>query len=89
MIGKEKFYQNYFKKIRRFSEEDKRVLKIKLSDRIDNIKEYMLFATKEKIETYIWESCKYLDICNDFFLETDLIPVLYKELKSLKSLNRE
>ena len=81
----DKFYENYFKKIRNYSEIDKRVLKIKLSDRIDNLKDYMLFSSKEKTKRYLWESSNYLEICSEFFVETDLITRLMMLLESIKT----
>ena len=49
-------YTEYFTKIIQVSKQDKRVFKLKLSDRADNLREYLMFATIPKIELYVWET---------------------------------
>ncbi|MHA2104575.1 MAG: HD domain-containing protein [Candidatus Hodarchaeales archaeon] len=83
-LGKDTYYENYFLHLEKISTEDIRVLKVKLSDRIDNLSTYKLFADSKKVENYIWESYQYLDICEKMNLVTNLISVLKERLRPLE-----
>jgi (p)ppGpp synthase/HD superfamily hydrolase len=83
-LGWDKYYDTYFSHLKKISEVDIRVLKIKLSDRIDNLSTYMMFADTKKIKKYIWESYQYLDICKKMNLSTNLISVLKERLIPLE-----
>jgi (p)ppGpp synthase/HD superfamily hydrolase len=83
-LGEDKYYENYFFHLEKISKIDIRVLKVKLSDRIDNLATYMQFVDEKKVKNYIWESYQYLDICKSMNLSTNLISILKERLIPLE-----
>jgi (p)ppGpp synthase/HD superfamily hydrolase len=64
--GKEKYYkEGFFGPLIEASKTNPFALKIKLSDRLNNLETYWKFASKKKIVEYVWETRELLKISSN------------------------
>ena len=79
--GKERYYnEGFFDRLKKASETDNRVWKIKLSDRSDNMLDYHKFQSVDKIKTYIWEAEQFLKFVEEYNVSTPLEQKLKSQL---------
>ncbi|MHA2363361.1 MAG: HD domain-containing protein [Candidatus Hodarchaeales archaeon] len=81
ILGKEKYYQiGFFGPLVETARYDNRIWKLKLSDRIDNLTDYLNWASKRKIVEYLWESEKLLNYANEANINSPQINNMKKAL---------
>lgn len=79
--GENRYYnEGFFGPLKEASKKDKRIWKIKLSDRSDNLSNYYLWAPYEKLANYTWESEQFINFTKENNVKTVLIDIVLKQI---------
>jgi (p)ppGpp synthase/HD superfamily hydrolase len=75
--GKERYYnEGIFNRLKKASENDYRVWKIKLSECIENMKDFHLWAPIEEVKDYLWEAEQIVKFTEEYKIKSPLIEKL-------------
>lgn len=81
--GRERYYnEGFFGRLKDASKHDKRIWKLKMSDRYDNMKDYHKFQPVKKIKDFVWETEQFINFARQDGVLTPLMTKLQTQIDS-------